>query len=89
MGLIFMGANKRMYFSGSLQLCGNRLAVKYFRPRGSFSANFCPLFTAFLQPEIQSAIDRSLPTPPINLKHFGLHPVSIACLQLEIDTGEN
>ena len=40
-----------------------RISCAYFRPRGSFSANFCPIFTAFLQPEIQSAIDRSLPTP--------------------------
>ena len=30
----------------------------YFRPRVSFSANFCPMFIAFLHPEIQSAIDQ-------------------------------
>ena len=40
-----------------------RISYVYFRPRGSFSANFCSIFIAFLQPEIQSAIDRSLPTP--------------------------
>ena len=44
--LIFEGA----YFHGvlinecgSMQLCGNRLAVIYFRPRGSFPASFCPI----------------------------------------------
>ena len=40
----------------------------YFRPRGSFSANFCPMFIAFPQLKIQSAIDRLLPTPPTNVK---------------------
>ena len=58
--LFSWGANKLMSFSGSVQLCGNRSAVMYFRPRGSFSANFCPVF---LKPETQSAIDQSLPTP--------------------------
>ena len=29
----------------------------HFRPRGSFSTNFCPMFIAFLQLEIQSVID--------------------------------
>ena len=51
------GANKCIEFSGSVQLCGNRLAVTYFSPRVSFSAIFCPMFIAFLQPEIQSTID--------------------------------
>ena len=32
------GANKHMYYSGSIQLCGNELAVTHFRLRGSF---FC------------------------------------------------
>ena len=36
-GCIFSwGANKRMQFSGSMQSCGNRLAIIYFRPRVSF-----------------------------------------------------
>ena len=38
---------------------GNQLAVIYLRPRCS---NFCPVFIAFLQSEIQSAIDQLLPT---------------------------
>ena len=42
----------------------------YFRPKGSFSANSCPIVIAFLQPEIQSAIDQSLPTPLTNVKHW-------------------
>ena len=33
-------------FSGSVQLCGNKLAVICFRPGGSFSANFCQMFIA-------------------------------------------
>ena len=28
-----------------------------------FFANFCPMFTAFLEPEILSAIDQLFPTP--------------------------
>ena len=40
-----------------------QISCVYFKPRGSFSATFCPLFIAFLQPEIQSAIDSSLLTP--------------------------
>ena len=28
----------------------------------SFSANFCPMFVAFPEPKVQSAIDRLLPT---------------------------
>ena len=50
-------------FSSSMQLCGNRLAMIYFRPRVSFSANLCPMFIPFLEPAIQSAINRLLPTP--------------------------
>ena len=44
----------------------NKLDVICFRPRqcrGSFFANFCPMFVAFLEPQIQLAIDQSLPTP--------------------------
>ena len=37
-----------------MQLCGNGLAVAYFRPRGSFSANGCPMLIAFLEPQIVS-----------------------------------
>ena len=90
-----------------------RISCVYLRPRGSFSANSCPIFIAFLQPEIQLAIDRSLPTPAHQRKalgtnesvrgfanswicftkkpclNFGFYPVSIACLQAEIDTGES
>ena len=103
-------ANKHMEFSGSMQLCGNGLLVT---PRGSFPADFHLLLIGFLPLEIQSAIDRSLPTPTqphrvletnefmrsfcynswicfINrpcLK-FGMCPVSIACLQSEIDTSK-
>ena len=33
------------------------ISCVYFRPRGSFSANFCPIIIAFLQTEVQSAID--------------------------------
>ena len=71
------------------------------------------MFIAFLKPEIQSAINRSLPTPPTNVKrleqtnlyevfanswlcftkgpclNFGCYPMSIACLQAEIDTGKH
>ena len=36
-----------------------QISCVYFRPRGAFSANFCPMLIAFLQTEIQSAIDRS------------------------------
>ena len=39
------------------------LDVTYYRPRCSFSAASCPTFVAFLEPPIQSAIDRLLPTP--------------------------
>ena len=59
--LLSWGANKHMYFSGSVWLCGNGLAVIYFRPRVSFSGNFCPLFIA---------IDQSLLTPPTNVKRL-------------------
>ena len=48
-----------------------RISCVYVRPRGSFSANFCPMFIAFLQPEIQSAIDQSLPTPAHQRKALG------------------
>ena len=50
---------------------GTDLAVIYFSPRGSFTAIFCPIFIAFLQPEIQSAIDQSLPTPTHQRKALG------------------
>ena len=51
--LIIMGcyANKCMLYSGSVQLCGNRLAVTYFRPRCS-SADSCPMFVAILEPQV-------------------------------------
>ena len=57
-------------FCSGVQLCRNGLAVIYFRPRGSFSANFSPLFVAFLQPETQSAINQSLPPPTHQCKVF-------------------
>ena len=44
----------------------------YFRPRGSFLANFCPIF---MQSEVQSAIDRSLPTPAHQRKALGTNKV--------------
>ena len=40
----------------------------YFRTRVSFSANFCAMFIAFVQPVILSAIDRLLPTPAYQRK---------------------
>ena len=40
----------------------------YFRSRVSFSANYCAMFIAFLQPEIQSTIDQLFPTSPTNVK---------------------
>ena len=57
-------------FSYSVQLCGNRLAV-HILGLGSFSANFCPMFIAFVQPEIQSAINGSLSTPTHQRKVLG------------------
>ena len=45
----------------------------YFRPRDSFSANFCPIFIAFLQPEIVSnrsiatKVNRLEPTNPLEV----------------------
>ena len=45
----------------------NGLAVIYFRPRGLL--NLCP--TAFPEQEIQSAIERSLPTPTHQRKALG------------------
>ena len=70
------------------------------------------MFVAFLEPQIQSAIDGLLPPPPTNIKRleinesvkvsassvmcihkpclkFDFYPISIAGLQLEIDSGEN
>ena len=70
------------------------------------------MFVTFLETEVQSAIDRSLPTPFTNIKclelinpwefllipwcfikrhslKFGINFMSIAYLQLEIETGEN
>ena len=41
----------------SVQLCGNGLVGIYYRPRDSFSADFCLMLVAFLEPEIQSAIN--------------------------------
>ena len=41
----------------------------FWGPRGSFSANFCPI--CFLQPEIQSAIDQSLPISAHQHKALG------------------
>ena len=41
---------------------GSQSLMRLSRPRGSFSANFCPIFIAFLQADVQSTIDRSLPT---------------------------
>ena len=43
-----------------------RISCVYFRSRGSLSANFCPTFITFLQSEIQSAIDRLLPSPTLH-----------------------
>ena len=65
------------YFSSERgKSLGTRLAYScvgtiYFRPRSSFSADFCPMFIAFLQPEMQLAINRSLPTPPHQHKVLG------------------
>ena len=43
-----MGAyNQRMLLFK--QVCENKLAVICFRLRGSFSANSCPMFVAFLE----------------------------------------
>ena len=42
---------------------GMDLTVISFRPRGSFSANSCLTFVAFLEPQIQSVII-SNPRPP-------------------------
>ena len=51
--------------SGSVQLCGNWLPVIYFRRRSSFIyANICPIFEAFLEPDIHAFSNRSLPTHP-------------------------
>ena len=75
--LIFEGCLflRGAYFHGVLILacnflvvgsCVERISSAYFRPRGSFSANFCPLFIAFLQPDTVS--NRSIvanPRPPM------------------------
>ena len=47
-----------------------RISCVYLRPGRFFYANFCPVFIVFPQPEIQSGIDRSLPTPPTNVKRL-------------------
>ena len=73
----------------------------------------CVSCSAFLEAEIESAINQSLPIPPTSHKvlgtnkalkgfpnscicyikrpclNFGLYPVLIACLQLEIDSGKS
>ena len=88
-----------------MQLCENGLAVIYFR----FRDFFLLISVQCLEPEMQSAIDRSLPIPAHQCKareltifanswidfikrlcqSFGLNPMSIACLQLEIDTNKD
>ena len=71
--LFSWSANKRIiliYIFWQREVVWERISCVYFRPRGSFSANFCPMFIAFLQPGVQSAIDRSLPTPPTNVKRW-------------------
>ena len=62
--------NECMYYSGSCMET-NTLAVinKHFGPEVSLPANSCPKFVAFLEPEIQSATNRSLPPcPPTQFK---------------------
>ena len=66
------------------------LDVTYFRPRCSFSAASCPTFVAFLEPLIQSAIDRLLPTPAHQSKALQtIESVRGLCcvLNLKINTG--
>ena len=77
-GCLFLwGANKCMYYSGSaqLQLCGSGLALYIL----GLEVHFCPLFTAFLQPEIQSAINRLLPTPIHQCKALGTNKFVRVC----------
>ena len=45
----------------SVQLFGSELAAIYFRPRGFFSADFCPMFTAFFRTR-DTVSNRLLPT---------------------------
>ena len=47
-----------------------RISCLYSRSRGSLSANFCTMFIAFLQPEIQSAINLSLSPLLTNIKRL-------------------
>ena len=54
---LFMVDNTRS--KGNL---GSQSLMCLSRPRGSFSANVCPIFIAFLQADEQSTINRSLPT---------------------------
>ena len=74
-----------------MQLCGNGLAAIYFRSRGSFPASFCPMFIAFLAPmnPLELFANSWLCFIKRPCLYFDLHPVSIAWLQSEIDTGEN
>lgn len=40
--------------------------------RVSIPANFCPIFVAFFESEIKSAIDQSFQPPPTNVKRLEL-----------------
>ena len=48
-----------------------RISRVYFKPRDAFSANFCPMFIAFLQTKRYSrqSIDRCQP-PPTNVERW-------------------
>ena len=45
-----------------MQLFGKKLAVIFLGVWSSFPANFCPMFIAVLELEIQLVIDQLLPT---------------------------
>ena len=55
-------------------MCRNEVAVYILGLEVLLSANFCPMFIAFLQPEIQSGIDQSLQPLPTNVKY--LEPIN-------------